>query len=197
MLKNIISSWINAHSVLLLIVRKDVGVFVATVTLLAVSVEDVVVLVIDGISNCADPKTSFIHYWCLGRSKGFVDVTPASITTAEFVCITDNTNESAFVLSSLQSTWTRFSCWIKFLYPVKNFPKKKTLKNAFQKIKALFLRKENVPKIMESVPKWNDLEHILLALKRFPSETLFRNDFLFFQISYIFGHIVDHQRINP
>ena len=50
-------------------------------------------------------------------------------------------------------------------YPVKNFPKK-TLKNAFQKIKALFLRKENVSKIMESVPKWNDLERILLSLER-------------------------------
>ena len=48
---------------------------------------------------------------------------------------------------------------------VKNFPKK-MLKNAFQKIKALFLRKENVPEIMESVPKWNDLERILLPLKR-------------------------------
>ena len=42
---------------------------------------------------------------------------------------------------------------------MKNFPKKETLKNAFQKIKALFLRKENVP-------KWNDLERILLPLKR-------------------------------
>ena len=53
------------------------------------------------------------------------------------------------------------------LYPAKNFPKnKKKLKNAFQKIKALFLRKENVPKIMESVPKWNDLERILLPLER-------------------------------
>ena len=36
----------------------------------------------------------------------------------------------------------------------------------FQKIKVLFLRKENVPKIMESVSKWNDLERILLPLKR-------------------------------
>ena len=47
---------------------------------------------------------------------------------------------------------------------------------------------------MESVPKWNDQEHILLALKRFPS---ILERFLFFEISYIFGHIVDHQRINP
>ena len=46
------------------------------------------------------------------------------------------------------------------------FSKKKTLKNAFQKIKALFLRKENVPKIMKSVPKWTDLERILLPLER-------------------------------
>ena len=36
----------------------------------------------------------------------------------------------------------------------------------FQKIKARFLRKENVPKIMKSVPKWNDLERILLPLER-------------------------------
>ena len=51
----------------------------------------------------------------------------------------------------------------------------------FQKIKALFLRKESVPKMMESVPKWNDQEHILLVLKRFPSVV---ECFLFFQISY-------------
>ena len=71
--------------------------------------------------------------------------------------------------------------------PNEKFSKKETLKNAFQKIKALFfLRKENVP-------KWNDLEHILLILKRFSS---ILECFLFFQISYIFGHIVDHQRMN-
>ena len=50
-------------------------------------------------------------------------------------------------------------------HPVKNCPKK-TLKKEFQRIKALFLRKENVPKIMESVPKWNDLERLLLPLER-------------------------------
>ena len=33
-------------------------------------------------------------------------------------------------------------------------------------MKGLFLRKENVPKIMKSVPKWNNLERILLPLKR-------------------------------
>ena len=43
--------------------------------------------------------------------------------------------------------------------PVKNFSNQKTLKNAFQKIKALFLRKGNVP-------KWNDPERILLPLER-------------------------------
>ena len=48
---------------------------------------------------------------------------------------------------------------------MKNFPKK-TLTNAFQKIKALFLRKENAPKIMESVPKRNYLERILWSLER-------------------------------
>ena len=61
------------------------------------------------------------------------------------------------------------------------------------KMKALFLGKENVSKTMESVPKWNDEEHILLVLKRFPS---ILEGFLFFQISLIFGHIVDYQRIN-
>ena len=71
--------------------------------------------------------------------------------------------------------------------PSENFSKnKKTLNNAFQKIKTLFLRKENVP-------KWNDQEHMLLVLKRFLSAL---DRFLFFQISYIFGHIVDHQRID-
>ena len=47
---------------------------------------------------------------------------------------------------------------------------------------------------MEIVPKWNDLERILLILKRFAS---ILERFLFFQISYIFGHIVNHRRINP
>ena len=54
---------------------------------------------------------------------------------------------------------------IFYCIPVKNFSKK-TLKNTLQKIKALFLRKENVPKTMKSVPKWSDLERILLPLKR-------------------------------
>ena len=33
-------------------------------------------------------------------------------------------------------------------------------------MKVLFLRKESVPKVMESVPKWNGLEHTLLSLER-------------------------------
>ena len=33
-------------------------------------------------------------------------------------------------------------------------------------MKALFSRKENIPKVMEGVRKWNDLGHILLPLER-------------------------------
>ena len=61
---------------------------------------------------------------------------------------------------------------------------KQTLKNAFEKMKHLFLRKENVR-------KWNDEEHILLLFKRFP---FVFEGFLFFEISSMFGHVVDHQQ---
>ena len=44
------------------------------------------------------------------------------------------------------------------IFPSEKFSKKKVLKNVFQKIKAPFLRKENIPKL-------KDLERILLPLK--------------------------------
>ena len=51
---------------------------------------------------------------------------------------------------------------------MENFPKKQRLRTRFRKLKLFFffLRKENVPKIMESVLQWNDLERILLSLER-------------------------------
>ena len=68
----------------------------------------------------------------------------------------------------------RIKCCLNLTFliiPVKNFPKKITLRNTFQKTKAVFLRKENVPKVTESVPKWNVLEGILFPLERVPSHS--------------------------
>ena len=48
---------------------------------------------------------------------------------------------------------------------VKRFPKK-SLRTRSKKLKPFFSRKENVPKVMEDVRKWNDLEQILLPLER-------------------------------
>ena len=70
---------------------------------------------------------------------------------------------------------------------------KQTLKNAFEKMKRLFLTKENLPKIMKSLRKCNDEEHILLLFKCFP---FVFEGFLFFEISSMYGHVVDHHRIN-
>ena len=66
------------------------------------------------------------------------------------------------------------------------------VENAFRKIRKIFKKKKCFRKT-ETVPKWNDLERILLPLERFPS---ILERFLLFQISYIFGHIVDHQQID-
>ncbi len=37
---------------------------------------------------------------------------------------------------------------------------KKTKRTRSKKVDALFLRKKNVPKNVERVPKWNDLERV-------------------------------------
>ncbi len=46
--------------------------------------------------------------------------------------------------------------------PVKNAHKKKRWRTRSKKVTAIFLRKNNVPKNMERVPKWNDQERIPL-----------------------------------
>ena len=48
---------------------------------------------------------------------------------------------------------------------MKRFPKKR-LRTRSKRLNAFFSRKESVPKVMEGVRKWNNLEHILLPLER-------------------------------